>query len=241
MLAKSSIYQLSLVMLATALVASTANAQSGGGRPSTPPPAQAQGSSHQAAQLAGTPAMDGYCPVCLVEMKDWNKGNANFASKYDGQLYLFPGAKQKAMFDANPAKYTPVLGGDDVVVFAKTGRRTPGDLSIGASYGGRFYFFANAANKQAFQAAPNEYANADLALGGECVVCRVDMNHKMAGNPNFTTLYQGIRYQFPDSEAQQAFVGNPTKYTQAIKNPRAAHPGSGHQSPPPSGGGSGNY
>ncbi len=165
-----------------------------------------------------SPAMDGFCAVCLVEKQAWNKGDASFASNYDGHQYLFPGAKQKAMFDANPSKYAPVLGGDDVVEFAKTGRRTPGQMSEGINYGGRYYFFANAENKQAFKNSPEAFMNADLALNGECVVCRVDKNHKMAGSPQFTTLHDGMRFQFPNAAIQQAFIANPDKYAKAVKN-----------------------
>ena len=205
MLVSTSIHRTSLALFAALSITSAVMAQHG---------------NMEAMKMnaMGSPALDGYCAVCLVEKQAWNKGNTNFASNYDGHQYLFPGAKQKAMFDANPNKYAPVLGGDDIVAFAKTGSRTPGKVSEAISHNGRYYFFASAENKQAFKRSPKEYMNADLALDGDCVVCRVDKNHKMAGKPTFTTLHDGLRYQFPNAAIQKAFTANPTKYAQAANN-----------------------
>ena len=49
-----------------------------------------------------TTALDGFCPVCLL---NGNKimGNPEFASVYEGKTYMFSSADTKAMFDANPA------------------------------------------------------------------------------------------------------------------------------------------
>lgn len=236
-----------------ASLSTVASAQSGGQRYAPQPQprqqprqqglqtAPAQGSAGQqgsANQLASSTAMDGYCAVCLVEKRAWNKGTLDFASNYDGRRYLFPGANQKAMFDANPSKYAPVLAGDDVVAYTQSGRRVPGVLANGISYKDRYYFFASPANKQAFQASPERFANADLALGGNCVVCQIDMNKKMLGNPAITSVHKGLRYQFPDAGAQQAFVSNPIRYTQAIGAPDAS---TRQPAPQGSGGGSGSY
>lgn len=50
-------------------------------------------------------ALDGYCPVCKVEMGKDVKGKADMAVDYNGKRYLFPGRKQIDMFVANPTKY----------------------------------------------------------------------------------------------------------------------------------------
>jgi len=57
-------------------------------------------------------ALSGYCPVCIIEMKKWVKGDPNIHVNYDGHDYAFPGEKQRQMFLANPVKYVPALGGD---------------------------------------------------------------------------------------------------------------------------------
>ena len=57
-------------------------------------------------------ALDGYCAVWLVKMDKHVKGDEKIPPVFDGKTYLFPGAEQKEMFDANPAALAPVLGGD---------------------------------------------------------------------------------------------------------------------------------
>ncbi len=52
------------------------------------------------------PALGGDCVVCLVEKGKKVAGNANYFMVYDNRLFLFPGEKQRAMFERNPEKYT---------------------------------------------------------------------------------------------------------------------------------------
>ncbi|QDT69217.1 YHS domain protein [Planctomycetes bacterium MalM25] len=180
--------------------------------------------------------LDGYCPVCQVNMKQWMAGSSQHQAAYDGVIYRFPGAEQKAMFQADPAKYAPALAGDDVVAYARTGRRTPGKTAYGARYLDRLYFFGTEANKEAFRANPAQFANADLALGGECAVCRVDMNASMAGAAQFTTLHNGLRYQFAGAQQKQLFDSNPRRYA---VTPLTASPVGSGRVPAGSGSGSG--
>ena len=60
-------------------------------------------------------ALGGYCPVCVIEMKKWVRGNPEHQVTYAGKTYRFPGEKQKQTFLANPTKYVPALGGDCTV------------------------------------------------------------------------------------------------------------------------------
>ena len=48
--------------------------------------------------LPATVAMEGYCPVCIKDMKKWVKGNAAINALYQGHTYYFPGDEQKKMF-----------------------------------------------------------------------------------------------------------------------------------------------
>ena len=76
--------------------------------------------SEQTATAAGAPfAMEGYCPVSILEMEKWVKGDPAHRVLYDGWTYLFANQKGKQMFQANPAKYVPALGGDCVVALVK--------------------------------------------------------------------------------------------------------------------------
>lgn len=199
------------------------------------------GSVGSAAQLK--PAMGGYCPVCLAGGKGWVAGSPQFQAVYDGKLYRFPKAEPLAAFQADPSKYVPALGGDDLVEYARSGKRIAGKLALGANYLGRVYFFASEANKAAFQASPTQYANADLAAGGSCVVCRVDMRRDMPGTAEHVSVHNGLRYQFAGPQQQQVFQSQPQRY--AVTPPvgsgtRPANGGSGFRAPAtPAGSGSG--
>jgi YHS domain-containing protein len=181
-------------------------------------------------------------------MRQWIKGNPRLAVEYDGKKYYFPGAEQAQMFEKDPLRYVPVLNGDDIVHFVHTGKRVEGKLAHGMMHAGRTFFFATAENMQRFRTAPAVYANADLALKGECIVCRTDMNQRVQGLPDYTAIYQGLRYQFPGEEQRAAFLRSPDRYVKALSAPggsdsRAVIPngpivnGSGTSSPSPAGSG----
>lgn len=227
-----------LALLTAVFILGNANAQAqsgGGGGRYAPAPRQAapQQPMHSGSGTTGQPvprsaALEGYCPVCLVNMQKWVVGRPEFLQDYDGHQYLFPGAKQRDMFRADPAKYAPVLGGNDVVEFSHSGRRLPGNVRLGATYEGRHYFFASDANKQAFSASPTQFANADLALGGKCVVCQVDKSHDVTGKPSIAAVYNGMRFYFPKESVRQTFLANPAHYA-SHTNQSNADGGSGHQ------------
>ena len=164
-------------------------------------------------------AMKGYCPVCLLEKKQWTKGSSEIASTYDGHTYLFPDTGTKAIFDANPSRYVPALSGDSVVSLKDTGRRVPGDVRHGSLHNGRVYLFANAKEKEMFTKNVAAYANIDLALGGHCAVCQIDLGRNVLGNPKYTEIYNGKRYLFPNAKQMKAFRANPRKYSAASSPP----------------------
>jgi len=164
--------------------------------------------------------LNGYCPVCIIEMKKWMKGNPLFASRFDGKIYYFPSAQIKAKFDANPAKYVPALGGDCTVCLAKMGKRMPGSVQQAAFHQNRLYLFPSEQQKKMFLAEPAKFANVDLALGGLCSVCKIEMKKDVPGKPEYTVIYQGMRYQFPGEQQMKMFQANPAKY--AVKGPQGS-------------------
>lgn len=168
--------------------------------------------------------MRGFCPVCLVEMRQWMAGDPKHRAVYDGMVYFFPGEKQLAMFNADPAKYLPALGGDDVVLYATTGQRIAGSLAHGVVHNGRPYFFSSPTQKQQFTNSPATYAGTDLALNGDCVVCRVEMNRQMPGAPGLTVIRDGLRYQFMGLEQQRLFESAPERFTSAAKQMQSVAP-----------------
>ncbi len=158
-------------------------------------------------------ALNGNCAVCLVKSQKIVKGKAEYASVYDGRTYLFPSEEVKKMFDANPEKYVPALNGDCTVCFAHhAGVRNPGTTDHVSHYQGRAFLFPNKNIKSIFDQAPQKYADVDLAYNGKCAVCKIDGGKDVPGKPELTTIYNGMRYQFPSQSVMQKFQKNPAKY-----------------------------
>ena len=204
-----------VAVLALLLVSGESLAQSGSRAPvRRPSGSSTRGSTARSGSINQVKplAMNGYCTVCIHDMKKWMRGDRRFSSVFDGKTYLFPGLEQKRKFDAKPAKYAPVLGGDCVVAFKDLGQRVPGKLEFGAYRNDRLYFFASQSAKDKFMANPEAYENIDLALNGRCVVCRMDMGQEVQGKPEFEVTFQGMRYWFPGQEQQNTFRRNPVQY-----------------------------
>ncbi len=156
--------------------------------------------------------LDGHCAVCLVKAGKWVKGNADHSATYDGRTYLFPSANERKAFLDEPAKYAPALNGDCIVCFAKGEVRQPGSIEHSATHEGRIYLFPGLKEKGAFVVNPKAFANADLAAGGNCIVCKVVTGKDVPGKPEFTARYNGLRYQFPADKERQVFLENPAKF-----------------------------
>lgn len=56
-------------------------------------------------------AINGYDPVAYFTVGKPTPGVAEFSSEVDGAIYRFASAENKALFDADSAKYTPAFGG----------------------------------------------------------------------------------------------------------------------------------
>lgn len=156
--------------------------------------------------------LDGYCPVCVIEMKAWEKGNPSIQSTFDGVSYLFPSDAIKAKFDANPEKYVPALNGDCIVCYQMAGKRVPGQVQHPALYNNRLYLFPSDAEKESFKANPTAFAKTDLAVDGECIVCLKKMNQHVAGLPEHTVIHDGLRYQFPSEREAAMFRQSPEQF-----------------------------
>ena len=157
-------------------------------------------------------AMDGYCPVSIIEMGKWEKGSPLHVATFDGKNYQFPTIDLMAKFKANPARYVPVLGGNCVVSFGSRGKRVPGHIRHAAIYHGRLYLFFSDKEKQRFREAPKQLADIDLALNGDCAVCLVIARKHISGKPAFVEYHDGLRYLFPSSKEQQMFQAAPSPF-----------------------------
>lgn len=170
--------------------------------------ALAQGSGSEAPAAA----MGGFCPVCIVKMDKLVKGDPAYSSVYDGKKYLFPSGEQKGLFDANPAAFAPAMGGDCVVCKVEMKKEVPGKPEFHAVHNGRLYLFPSDEQLKTFKAKPEKYADADVALGGNCVVCKVDMKQDVKGKAEFAYDFHAMRYLFPAKEQLDKFKANPQKY-----------------------------
>jgi YHS domain-containing protein len=161
-------------------------------------------------------ALDGKCPVCLGKMNKLVDGDPRFSSSYDGKTYHFPSADQKTMFEADPAKFAPVLGGDCVVCLKDMGKRVAGVPEHAVVHRDRLYLFPSAEIKTKFEQSPDRYADADLALEGNCPVCLVKMDKVVKGEPNIAVVHDGLRYLFPGEEQKIMFESDPAQFTPAL-------------------------
>jgi YHS domain-containing protein len=161
--------------------------------------------------------LDGYCPVCILDAKKWEKGSPTVTATYDGVTYQFPNDAIKQEFLASPAKYVPALGGDCVVCYAKLGKRVPGSIQHVARHEGRLFLFPSAKEQEVFVNGAKQFADVDLALHGECAVCLVHAKKHVAGKAEFTEIYQGFRYRFPSANEQAEFRKDPARYATAGK------------------------
>lgn len=157
-------------------------------------------------------ALSGYCPVCVIEMKQWIKGDPRFSIVQDGKTYLFPSEEQKEMFLGNSDKYTPALGGKCTVCLVEMGKAMEGSVRFAALHEGRLFLFPGDQQKQMFIKNPAKYASADLAAEGNCTVCRVEMQEEVQGKPEFAAIHKDMRYWFPSEEQLKMFISNPAKY-----------------------------
>ncbi len=163
---------------------------------------------------AGEPetALNGYCPVCLVKANRLVKGDPKISSVYDGKTYLFPSSEQKQMFDANPPAFAPTLGGNCSVCKIEMDKDVPGKAEFHVTHNGRLYLFPSVKQRDMFVADPDKYADADVALGGNCSVCKIELGKDVPGKPEISVDYKGRRYLFPMEKQRRMFLANPGKY-----------------------------
>lgn len=161
--------------------------------------------------------LDGYCSVCVVVAKKWVAGKSEFVGVYDGRRYFFPSAEERKAFDADPAKFVPALDGDCVVCLKDAGKRVAGSPKFSATHGGRLYLFPDEATQKKFLADPKKYADADVAVGGNCPVCAKMMKKDVPGKTEFTSVYKGMRYLFPSAKEKATFDADPASFGVPLK------------------------
>ncbi|HTQ39259.1 MAG TPA: thioredoxin domain-containing protein [Pirellulales bacterium] len=116
-------------------------------------------------------ALDGYCPITLVEQQRWQVGDRRWGVIHRGRTYLFAGPEEQRKFLADPDRYSPAISGQDVVMAMDYGQEVSGKRALGVEYQHRIYLFSSDASRQMFSQNPNRYAAEVL----------------QAENPNLTT------------------------------------------------------
>jgi len=174
-------------------------------------------------------ALHGFSAIDLRDQQQWVVGKQEHQAIFDGQLYRFSDARQRAIFAAAPQRYVPVLGGDCMVTFAETGERIVGDLHYGLQHGQRLFFFAGPGQREQFRADPTRFVDADLAHQGNCIVSKIDRQQLLKGLPKTATTIGGLRYLFLGAQQQAQFLENLRRYGAKIGIASAAEDRSSNQ------------
>lgn len=103
-------------------------------------------------------AIEGYCPVELVQNESWVSGDARWAIVHAGRTYYLAGPIQRECFLANPERYMPAFSGADPVALTEENRAIAGRADYCVVYDGRLYMFSNANSLARFRQAPSRYA-----------------------------------------------------------------------------------
>ena len=109
------------------------------------------------------PALGGNCVVSWMEDRKRVPGRVQFASLFDGRLFLFAGDAERKRFRENRANYGQcdlALNGDCVVTFARDEQRVRGQTEHVSVYHGTRFHFTSADARIAFLADPVRYVRA---------------------------------------------------------------------------------
>lgn len=106
-------------------------------------------------------ALDGFCPVTLMEGQKWEQGNPQFGVIHRGRTYLFRTAMERDRFMAPGAAdhYAPVLSGYDAVRFAELHQTVEGSRAFGVVYQDQIYLFADEQALLQFEQQPQKYVS----------------------------------------------------------------------------------
>lgn len=158
-----------------------------------------------------TQAMNGFCPVTILDDGKWEKGDTSIKTTYDQRTYYFASQEAKKKFDAHPPKYVPALGGDCIICLVNVNKRIPGSVFYSVRHKDRLYLFPQDLAKKEFKDDPEKFEDADLAFGGNCPVCRKGGSTEK-GKPEFTVIVNDMRYQMTSKEVMEEFKRNPKNY-----------------------------
>jgi YHS domain-containing protein len=102
-------------------------------------------------------ALNGFCPVELCRGGRWVQGDPRWTVIHQGLTYRLAGNDQRLQFLADPERFAPANGGNDLVLSVKEGRTMHGELNYCAAFQGRLYMFSSAETQAEFQKNPERY------------------------------------------------------------------------------------
>ncbi|HMO13231.1 MAG TPA: thioredoxin family protein [Pirellulaceae bacterium] len=107
-------------------------------------------------------ALEGHCPVSLINQETWVKGDASWGCVHRGKTYVFASKEYRDVFQMAPDAYSPLLSGNDPVIFQESGRLVEGERKFGAFFGGNegpkiVVLFREMENRRKFEADPARY------------------------------------------------------------------------------------
>ncbi len=162
-------------------------------------------------------ALDGFCPVTIIDERLWEKGKPEFAVLLDGMKYMLASREHQQKFIKNTNQYAPMLSTHCVMHYVNESAFVPGTLSATAIHKDRLYLFASLDEKHQFMKTPERFENADLAYGGLCSVSLVEGNKEVQGDKAFGTIYGGKRYYFASMNEKRRFLAEPSKFLEGSR------------------------
>lgn len=102
-------------------------------------------------------ALEGYCPVTVIEKMVWKQGNPLYGAIHLNRTYLFPSAEQQAKFLANPDRYSPIISGNDPVVALEKNQIVAGQRQFGLLYENRMILFSSKESYDKFHKESKRY------------------------------------------------------------------------------------
>lgn len=103
-------------------------------------------------------ALEGFCPVTLLEQKAWQEGDPKIGVIHRQRLYLFADQAAQQKFLTNPDNFSPVCRGHDPVLVLDQNQAVQGRREFGIFFNGRIYLFANEATRAQFEQNPKRYS-----------------------------------------------------------------------------------
>lgn len=108
--------------------------------------------------LSTKPALDGFCPVAVMDEDRWATGDSRWGARHRGRVYLFHSAASQQRFLSDPERYSPALAGFDPVLFAEQGQFIEGKREHGLRFENQMFLFQSEASLARFEQNPDQYS-----------------------------------------------------------------------------------